>query len=67
MCIVLVYTREGDPKGWSTVLVTALGSWGTLATIVLIIQLKVNLMVQLPVIEHEPDERRQYVPVCAIP
>jgi len=20
--------REGDPKGWSTVLVTALGSWG---------------------------------------
>jgi hypothetical protein len=20
--------REGDPKGWSTVLITALGSWG---------------------------------------
>jgi hypothetical protein len=25
----LVYEKEIDPKGWSTVLVTALGSWGT--------------------------------------
>ena len=23
-----MYLREGDPKGWSTVPVTALGSWG---------------------------------------
>jgi hypothetical protein len=23
-----VVVREGDPKGWSTVFVTALGTWG---------------------------------------
>ena len=25
--LITTYYREGDPKGWSTLLVTALGSW----------------------------------------
>jgi hypothetical protein len=29
VCALFAY-REGDPKGWSTVLVTALGSWGNM-------------------------------------
>ena len=25
---ICIHNKEGDPKGWSTVLITALGSWG---------------------------------------
>jgi hypothetical protein len=29
--------REGDPKGWSTVLITVLGSWEKILTILKIL------------------------------
>jgi hypothetical protein len=51
----LLSSREGDPKGWSTMIVTALGSWektvprGQLSGILIII---INLLMSAPMIGY---------------